>query len=216
MRLSYRLLLLLSVLPAMAEAQQSSRFLVIHSGRDTVADETFRFDSTGVGGTITRGIGARSERIRYHITEIDGQIPMVELSAWKGDDPVEMKARQNVRVIFKDDSVAIDEANDKSGVNTSLFKSERNAVPYLNLSTAFLELATRRAARTTRMEPLAVPFFDLNGGRTVTGSVKPISADSAVMAIGGIELRFKVDKHGSILGGSVPAQNIIIVRGGVP
>jgi hypothetical protein len=216
MPLSYRLLLLLSLLPAAAEAQGSSRFLVIHGGRDTIADETFRHDSTGVGGTITRGLGERRERLRYHVTEIDGEIPLVELSAWRAEDPVDVKARQTVRVIFKDDSVAIDEASDKSGINTSLFQTERGAIPYLNLSTAFLELATRRASRSVGMQPVAVPFFDLNGGKTVVGSVKPISADSSVVAIGGVELRFKVDKSGSILGGAVPAQNITIVRGAVP
>lgn len=216
MRLSTRLLLLLSLLPAAAEAQGSARFFVIHSGRDTIADESFRLDSTGVGGTITRGLGERRERLKYHVTEIDGTIPMVELSAWRAEDPVDVKARQNVRVIFKDDSVAIDEANDRTGVNTKLFQSQKGAIPYLNLSTAFLELATRRAARTTRMQPLAVPFFDLNGGKTVVASVTPIGADSAVVAIGSVELRFKVDKQGSILGGAVPAQNITIVRGGVP
>lgn len=216
MRLYSRLLLLLSLLPAVAEAQESGRFLVILANRDTIADESFRADSTGTGGTITRGLGPRRERIKYHLTEIDGATPLVELSVWRGEDPPEMKPRQNVRVIFKGDSVAIDEANDRTGVNTNLFKTEQNAVAYLNLSTVFLEVATRRAAKSVGMAPVSIPFFDLNGGKTVVGSVKPLSSDSTVVAIGGVELRFKVDAKGRILGGSVPAQNITIVRGGVP
>lgn len=204
-----RLTALLTLLPAALAAQQSS-FAVVR-GHDTVASETFTLDSAGMTGTLTRGLATARERIKYQVTEVDGKIPMLELAAWRGDDPDGVKARQNVRVIFKDDSVAVDEANDKNGVSTRLFETRKDAVPYLNLSTAFLELATKRAAK---QDSAAVAFFNLNGGQTLTGTVKRLAPDSMSLSLGSIQFRFKVDRTGAILGGAVPAQGLTIVRGG--
>lgn len=202
---------LLLLLPGAAAAQQGS--FAITRGADTVASESVTLDSAGFTGTLIRGKGANSERIKYQVTVVDGTAPLVELGVWRGDDPAESKARQNARVIFKEDSVAIDEANDKTGVSTRLFETQRGALPYLNLSTAFLELATRRAAGR---DSVAVPFFNLSGGQTLAATVKRISADSVSLALGRIELRLKVDPRGAILGGAVPAQGLVIARGGVP
>lgn len=204
-----RLTAFLTLLPAALAAQQGS-FAVVR-GTDTVAAETFTHDSAGMTGTLVRGLAANRERIKYQVTEVGGIIPMLELAAWRGDDPDEVKARQNVRVIFKEDSVAVDEANDKNGVSTRLFETRKNAVPYLNLSTAFLELATKRAAK---QDSAAVPFFNLNGGQTITGTVKRLSPDSVSLSLGNILFRFKVDAAGAILGGAVPSQGLTIVRGG--
>jgi hypothetical protein len=200
---------ILTLLPAALAAQQGS-FAVVR-GHDTVAAETFSHDSAGITGTLVRGLAANRERIKYQVTEVGGVIPMLELAAWRGDDPDGVQARQNVRVIFKDDSVAVDEANDRSGVSTRLFETRKNAVPYLNLSTAFLELATRRAAK---QDSAAVAFFNLNGGQTITGTFKRLSPDSVSLSLGTIQFRFKVDQTGAILGGAVPAQGLTIVRGG--
>lgn len=205
------LTLSLVLLPTALAAQQGS-FAIIR-GSDTVASESFTPDSAGFTGTLVRGMGPTRERIRYQVTVVDGSAPLVEVGVWRGDDPAESKSRQSARVIFKDDSVAVDEANDRSGVSTRVFETQRNALPYLNLSTAFLELATRRAAGR---DSVAVPFFNLSGGQTMVGTVQRISADSVRLALGRIELRFKVDSKGAILGGAVPAQGLVIARGGVP
>jgi hypothetical protein len=204
----------LALAPAAALAQDG-RFAIIQGGKDTVASESFTRDSSGISGTVLRGTAAARERIKYHLTLIDGTAPLIELAAWRGDDPAEARARQNVRIIFKDDSVAVDEANDRTGVNTQLFQTQPNAVPYLNLSTVFLELATRRA-RTVGRDSVAIPFFNLSGGQTVTGVVRKVGSDSATLQLGGVLFRLKLDPAGGILGGTVPGQGLVLVRGAAP
>jgi hypothetical protein len=200
---------LVALLPAALAAQQGS-FAVVR-GNDTVASETFARDSAGLTGTLLRGLVASRERIKYQITVAGGLTPLIELAAWRGDDPEGVKARQNVRVIFKDDSVAVDEANDRTGVSTRLFETRRDAVPYLNLSCRFLELATQRAAGK---DSATVAFFNLNGGQTVFGTVKRVGRDSVTLDLGKIQFRLRVDPAGTILGGAVPSQGLTIVRGG--
>lgn len=65
----------------------------------------------------------------------------------RGADTValEQVSRQTTRVIFKDDRVAVDEANRSSGVKTLIFPTTRSAIVYLDLSVALMEQASRRA-----------------------------------------------------------------------
>ncbi len=207
-------LFLLLASPVALRAQDDAGFTLTRAGHDTIASEQFTRDSMTLAGTLLRaGAGGARERLHYKVTLApDGSAPLVELTAWRGDDPEGAPARQNTRVIFKDDSVAVDEANGWNGVNTVLFQSAYGAVPYLNLSSAFLELATRRA-RATGQDSVAVPFFNLGGGQTVTGVVRRVGTDSATVQIGAVIFRLAIDRVGRILGGGVPAQQLTIARG---
>lgn len=202
----------LSAIPAGLGAQEAAGFTVLQRG-DTVAVERFSLERYALAGSLTRSArGDARERVRYRVTLLDdGSAPLLELSAWRADDPEESPARQTTRVIFKDDSVAVDEANRWTGVWTMVFPTSVAAVPYLNLSIAFLEQATRRAATADR-DSLAVPFFNLGGGQTVTGTVRRLGADSTLVQIGAVEFRLRVDPQGRILGGGLPAQGLVISR----
>lgn len=200
--------------PVLAEAQAAERGeFAITRGSDTVALERFTREDVELKGSLLRSAGTSArERVRYRAVLVDDQsAPLIDVSAWRADDPEESPARQSARVIFKDDSVAIDDAGRQSGVFTRVFPTERAAVPYLNLSTAFLEQATRRAAQT-KQDSLAVPFFNLGGGQTVTGTVRRLAGDSAAVRIGNVEFRLMVDESGRILGGAVPSQGLVITR----
>ncbi|MFN8653558.1 MAG: hypothetical protein U0133_16760 [Gemmatimonadales bacterium] len=206
---SLRLLPLL--FPTVLAAQESGAFTVARGG-DTVAIEQWNRDSTGLSASLIRGLGATRERLHYHATLLpDESAPLVEVAAWRGDDPEGMPARQNTRIIFKDDSVAIDDAS-QNGVRTMVLPTQKAAVAYLNLSTALLEQATRRAA-AARRDSLDVPFFNLGGGQTLTGTVNRVGSDSVLVRIRTVEFRFRVDPTGRILGGSVPSQGLQITRG---
>jgi hypothetical protein len=193
-------------------AQEQGGF-VITRGMDTVAVEQFSREDVELKGRLVRVAGKEArERVRYRATLVDDQsAPLVDLSAWRADDPEDMPARQTARVIFRDDSVAVDDASRWSGALTRVLPTIRTAVPYLQLSTAFLEQATRRAA-AARGDSLAVPFFNLGGGQTVTGTVRHLSGDSASVRIGSLEFRLRVDTAGRVLGGSVPSQGLVITR----
>ena len=58
----------------------------------------------------------------------------------------------------------------------------------------------------------AVPFFDLAGGQTLDAEVSPLGADSLSVDIGSVEFHLKVDASGRILGGSIPAQQVVADR----
>lgn len=211
-------LLLLGLLPAVAAAQAAATaadgFAVLRGG-DTVAVESFTREPVELSGTLLRGTSAGTgDRVKYHAVLVeDESAPLVELSAWRRDDPERSSARQTSRIIFKDDSVAVDDMTG-SGLRTVVLPTERAAIPYLNLSIAFLELATRRAAASAAADSVRMPFFNLSGGQTVVGSVRRLGSDSALVSLGTVEFRLKVDAHGRILGGTLPAQGLRIIRHG--
>ncbi|MGH7703667.1 MAG: hypothetical protein ACREMO_11265 [Gemmatimonadales bacterium] len=183
-------------------------------GADTVAVERFVRTGTTMTGelTLSAGIGQRE---RYHLVVApDATAPLVELSVWRRTDPVQSPARQQTRVIFRDDSVAVDDVTSR-GMNTLLFGTTKGAMPYLNLSFAFLEQAMRRAA-SLGSDSVSVPFFNLgggtSGGQTVTASVRRVGSDSVALDLGTVEFRLEVDAAGRLLGGGIPAQQIRVIR----
>jgi len=202
---------LLLVLTVPLGAQEQGRF-VVTKGADTLAVEVAERDSVELRGTLTRRQGRVGERVRYRATVLDDEsAPLVDLSVWRIDDPEESPARQNVRVIFKDDSVAVDDANRWGGVTTQVMGTERAAIPYLAGSTALLELVTRRAAETPAGDAI-VPLFNLGGGQTVHGDVHRVAADSVTLTIGTLVYRLRVDPSGRILGGIVAGQDVRLSR----
>jgi hypothetical protein len=206
---------LLGLLPLSraAAAQEAGGFTVVR-GADTLAVETWKRDGIYLSGDLVRGrTAATGDRIHYRATLVaDESAPLIELSAWRADDPPEQPAWQTVRIIFKEDSVALDEMHRSGGLMTRVLPTAPAAIPYLNLSAAFLEQATRRAA--SHADSLAVPFFNLGGGQTVTGQVVRLDPDSCAVRIGPVEFRLKVDSVGRILGGAVPSQGVAILRTG--
>jgi hypothetical protein len=113
------------------------------------------------------------------------------------------------RVIFKEDSAAVDEANNR-GLRTFVFGTKRGAIPYLNLSFALLEQAVRQAR--THGPAMEVPLFNLGGGQTTSGKVASIGGDSVSLAIGTVEFHLRVDAQGHVLGGRIPAQDVVAER----
>lgn len=217
MRIAAYSLLLLPLLPTVAGAQtETGGFTLLHD-RDTIATERFERTPERLRGTLVRLIGENlRERVTYDATLLpDASAPLLQFSAWKADDPEGMPARQIGRVIFKDDSVAIDEATPLGGASTRVLGTRRSALAYLNLSTALLEQATRRAS-TSRGGPLPVSFFSLDGGQTALGAVRRLGPDSTAVAIGTVEFRLRVDADGRILGGAIPSQGLLILRDSTP
>ncbi|MEO8636310.1 MAG: hypothetical protein ABI587_13640 [Gemmatimonadales bacterium] len=206
-------LLLVGLVPATGAAQETGGFSVLR-GRDTVAVEEFSRGPVELTGTLMRGGTTTGDRVRYRAVLVeDESAPLIELSVWQRDDPERARARQTSRVIFKDDSVAVDDMTG-SGLRTLVMPTQPAPIPYLKLSIAFLEQATRRAAASPGRDSVPMPFFSLDGGQTVVGRVRRLGGDSAVVALGTVEFRLRVDGSGRILGGALPAQGLRIVRHG--
>jgi hypothetical protein len=191
-------------------------FLIRH-GSDTVATE--EFSRTGIelqGKLLFKSQKFLSERYRAVVAP-DATVPLVEVTVRNGPDSgtVQAKFSQRTRIVFRNDSVAIDDMGSR-GLKTLVLGTERGAMPYINLSFALLEQAVQRA-RTLGPDGAEVPFFNLSGtdhqsGQTVRGKITFVGADSVAVGIGPIEFRLLMDRDGRLLGGGIPAQNLVIER----
>jgi hypothetical protein len=195
----------------MAQTVADSGTFVIRHARDTVATEQFTRTATSLKGTLAIRDTKKTNQGYSAVVAPDGTLPLIELTVREGADSAGRKARvtQRARVIFKDDSVAVD-AMGGDGLQTRLFQTERGAVPYLNLSFALLEQAVRRARVTP--DKAKVAFFNLGGGQTVTARLSGLGADSLRLDIGNVEYHLRIDQGGRVLGGRIPAQDVVAER----
>ena len=207
------LLTLTLAVPARLSAQttaDSGSFVVRHAN-DTVAIE--RFSRTGIKleGTLALRNPKKTSEHYSAVIAPDATLPLIEVTVRQGVDsgPVKAKVVQRARVIFKEDSAAVDEVGD-AGLVTRVFGTKEGAIPYLNLSFALLEQAVRRARRTQRASHLA--FFNLGGGQTISARISPLGSDSLKLDIGDIRFHLRVDREGRVLGGRIPSQDLVVER----
>jgi len=207
------LLTLTLAVPARLSAQttaDSGSFVVRHAN-DTVAIE--RFSRTGIKleGTLALRNPKKTSEHYSAVIAPDATLPLIEVTVRQGVDsgPVKAKVVQRARVIFKEDSAAVDEVGD-AGLVTRVFGTKEGAIPYLNLSFALLEQAVRRARRTQGASHLA--FFNLGGGQTISARISPLGSDSLKLDIGDIRFHLRVDREGRVLGGRIPSQNVVADR----
>jgi hypothetical protein len=204
---------LMLALPASAagQAASDSGTFVIRHASDTVATEQFARTATNLKGTLAIRDKKKTNQRYTAVVAPDQTLPLIEVTVREGTDSADRKTRvsQRARVIFKEDSVAVD-AIGGDGLQTRLFQTERGAVPYLNLSFALLEQAVRRAHAAP--DSTQVAFFNLGGGQTLTARLSRLGADSVKLNIGNIEYRLRVDAAGRVLGGRIPAQDVVVER----
>jgi hypothetical protein len=190
---------------------ESGVFIIRHAG-DTVATERFSRTATTLNGTLAIRNAKGTVQAYEAVMAPDASVALIEVTVRESQDSGQTKGRilQRARVIFKEDSAAVDDITNH-GMQTRIFGTERGAVPYLNLSFALLEQAVRRS-RATAPETTRVPFFNLGGGQTVDARISKLGADSLAMAIGSVEFRLRVDAAGRVLGGTIPAQQLVAER----
>jgi hypothetical protein len=195
----------------MGQTVSDSGTFVIHHSRDTVATETFTRGDTKLEGTLFIRDKNRTNQRYSAVIAPDATVLLMEVTVREGTDSAGRKARvtQRARVIFKEDSVAVD-AIGGDGLQTRVFQTDRGAVPYLNLSFALLEQAVRRARASSDSSQVA--FFNLGGGQTLSAKLAPLGPDSLRLNIGNVEYHLRLDGTGRMLGGRIPAQNVVVER----
>jgi hypothetical protein len=209
--------LLLAAPPALA-AQDEKAVFVIRRGADTVATEELARTPTELTGTLTFHIASARSEWYHAVVGPDATVALVEVNFREGVDSGLVKARvaQRTRLIFRGDSVAVDDVTGH-GMETRVLATQVGAIPYLNLSFGLLEQAIRRAAVLGR-DSVKVAFFNLSGaagqggGATVVGTVSRVGADSVTLDLGKVEFRMRVDAGGRLLGGGIPAQRVSFER----
>jgi hypothetical protein len=196
---------------AAAQLVTDSGAFVVRHGRDTVATERFTRTATRLAGTLAiRNPRQTSERYSAVVAP-DATLPLIEVTVREGVDSGGATPRivQRARVIFKEDSAAVDEMGD-AGIQTRIFGTELGAVPYLNLSFALLEQAVRRARAANGGTEVA--FFNLGGGQTLIARLSPMGADSLRLDIGDTRIHLRMDSNDRLLGGRIPGQNLVAER----
>lgn len=206
------LALILALAPAVSAqaVADSGNFVVRHAG-DTVVVERFARTATKLEGTLAiRNSKKTSERYSAVIAP-DATLPLIEVTVREGVDSGSVKAKvvQRARVIFKEDSAAVDEVGG-AGLMTRVFGTEQGAMPYLNLSFALLEQAVRRAWKTQGDSKLAL--FNLGGGQTLSARISRVGSDSMKLDIGDVRFHLRVDPDGRVLGGRIPSQDVVVER----
>lgn len=194
-----------------AQASADSGMFVIRHAGDTVATERFSRTATTITGTLALRNAVATSQWYTAVLAPDGTVPMIEVTVREDADSGRVKARvvSRARVVFKEDSAAVDEVNG-AGLKTFVLGTHRGAIPYLNLSFALLEQAVRQAR--ARSSASQVPLFNLGGGQTVDGKVAALGADSVSLAIGKVEYHIRLDPAGRLLGARIPAQNLVVDR----
>ena len=206
-------LILGALLPGrlLAQTRPDSGTFIIRHARDTVAIEQFARNETRLEGTLAIRDKNKTNHRYTAVIAPDATLPLIEVTVREGTDSVGRRARvsQRARVIFKEDSVAVD-ALGGDGLQTRLFQTDRGAVPYLNLSFGLLEQAVRRARVSSDTSHIA--FFNLGGGQTVTATLSSLGTDSLRLDIGKVEYHLWIDRAGRLLGATIPAQDVVVER----
>lgn len=204
------LLLLLVLAPGLAAQRPAEQggFVVLR-GADTLAVERF---SRGVdrleGELLDRTIGQRWS----YAAQLGpgGLVPTIETAIRTATAAEDAPPWQRATLTFRGDSV-IAEIRSGESTQTQRLGSREGALPYLNLSLAIVEQILHRA-RALGGERVEVPLFAVSGGQTFAAAVERRGRDSAVVSLGGVEMRLATDSEGRVLGGGVPAQGISLRR----
>jgi hypothetical protein len=205
------LLLALPAAPLAAQTVADSGTFVVRHGKDTVATESFTRKDTNIEGVLAIHNSRNTSQRYTAVVAPDATVPMIDVAVREDQDSgrVKQKLVQRARVIFREDSAAVD-AIISQNIETRVFGTQRGAIPYLNMSFALLEQAVRRTRSPGG--PSAVPFFNLGGGQTVSAKVQPVGKDSVAIDIGNVDFRLKVDENGRVLGGTIPSQDVLVDR----
>jgi hypothetical protein len=111
-------------------AADSGSFVVRHGG-DTVAVEQFTRTATRLEGTLALRNSKKTSERYSAVVAPDATLPLIEVTVREGRDSGTVKAKviQRARVIFKEDSAAVDEIGG-AGLVTRIFSTEEGAIPY--------------------------------------------------------------------------------------
>jgi hypothetical protein len=210
-----RSLSLLCVLPVLcslssAAFAQQEGFAVLRRG-DTVAVERFERGTPKWSGTLEI---RKQPLAQFEVWSVvrgpERGVVLMEVSEKEAPADARQKPRkiQDARLIFKDDSVAID-AVTSGGLQTRIYHTRAGAMPYLNLSFAMIELAVDEARRLqpAGVGPVPVPIFNLAGGQTADATVT-LGTGRATVQIGPVAIECVLLPDGRIKSATIAAQEL--------
>lgn len=186
-----------------AAAPQAGTFYMIQRG-DTIASERFTRTATRLDAQLG---GRMGPRLVYGADlAADASVTRLEARTYTGADTT---PQQRSVATFRGDSVIVEVMGE--GARTNRMGTTRGVVPYVNPSPSLMEQILRRG-RALGGDSVAVPILVVGGGQTLPATVRFMGTDSAIIALGPIQVRARTDRSGALLGGTVPSQDIVIAR----
>lgn len=185
-------------------------------GADTIGTETFTRGADRLEATFAAG---RRSLFRYDAAlRPDAGTARIAVTPLA---PAVAAAAPSASATFAGDSVTVRQDGAAGGPATTARRAAPpGTVAYVNPSPSLMEQIVRRARALGGAPggaPVAVPVFvSGTGGVGQTATVAFLAPDSARLDLAGVALRFRVDPAGAVLGGTVPAQGLTIVRSGAP
>lgn len=191
---------------AATPAVQTGTFIQMR-GADTISRERFTRTATRLEADM-RMTGDRRAAYTADLAP-DASVTRLELRAYAPG--ADTSAAQRAVVTLRGDS-ATTEITARGGTPaTERFAVAAGAVAYVNPSPSAMEQIIRRG-RAMGGDSVQVQVVGVPGRQTRGIGVRFVGADSAIVSLGNVLIRLQVDRAGSLLGGTVPSQGIVITR----
>ena len=192
--------------PSMS-APQSGTFHIVR-GTDTIAREPFTRTAARLDADMR--VVAAGARIAYSMDLApDASVTRLEMRAYAPG--ADTSAAQRIVATVRADSVTAEVTQRGGTPRTDRVASRPGLVTYVNPSPSAMEQIVRRA-RAMGGDSAQVPILGADNGQLGEVAVRFVGADSAILSLGPVVLRMRVDRAGSLLGGTVPSQGLVITR----
>lgn len=190
--------------PLLAQSSTSATYYMI-LGNDTIGVERVTRTPQQLDGDFLDK--ARGLRVRY-AAMLASDRGITSAETWLYRAAGDTTALQHARLRLQSDSVIVEFPN---GAPTQRIATQRGALVYIAPSFALVEQALFRA-KAIGGSTAQVPLFSSAGGQTLPLTVTWAGTDSAVLAMGPVEMRASVGADGRLMGLIVPSQNLRVVR----
>jgi dienelactone hydrolase len=195
--------------PGAAHGQVLDRgAFVLRVGGDTIAVERFSREPGHVEGELT--IAGRARSVYTMRTGGDGSVGGVEIRTWAAGSADSLPPLQLATVTPAGDSAVV-AMQGRTQQLTQTVHGTRGALPLVNPSAVMMEQVFLRA-RALGGDSATVPVYVLGTTQSIPARVRRVGADSAVLAIAGVEVRARTDASGRMLGAAIPSQRLQIDR----
>lgn len=182
-----------------AQSQRESGAFVMRIDSDTVVVEHFRRS----GDTLTGSINVKGQPRLDYVAALTGDLSIRSLAL---DVAASAASARQIRVTVEHDTAVVV----SNGGTPQRLATAHGAVALLNNSFALAEVFTRRARRAGGTTD--IPAWSVNGGASLVIAMRSVGTDSMTLSIGAMTERLAVDASGRILGGTIPAQRVVISR----
>ena len=201
---------LATLVPRLLPAQQGDAFVLLLASGDTIAVERITRTADRLAGELL--MPSAGVRFSYTATLApDATVTRLENALRPAAAERTAPPQQSAVITFQGDSaIAVVTQGDRSV--TQRLGSRQGALPFINPSFALVEQLVRRAF-VIGGDSVSVPTFLVQGGQTLSVSIRRLGSDSVIVDLaGGAPARLAVGAAGEITGGAVPAQGLRIVR----